>query len=1050
MKTINSNRTIHLLSIVKAGVMAALLTASSIASSAQGVAATARLSGTIVDASTGKPMSGTRLTVVNGTSTTLSGDNGEFSIALPDRRATLIVTAAGYNTVYLPADQRADVVVRLTPTTVAPLLGDALDATTAASATMNLGATVADNSLTDLQGALLAIARSGMPGSGHSVYVGGIHSLNSSSQPLYIVDGVEWTTLDATSSAIGGHVNNPLALISPDDIESVSVLKNGTAIYGAKGGNGVVVINTKRAHNEATEIEAYARVGWRDGLSSIPVMDASQYRLYASDIIQGKYSNTTLLNRLSFLNDDTSSSSYAENHNNTNWLDLISRSGLMMDYGISVRGGDDRALYSFMLGYTDSEGAIKETGFDRINIRFNSDINLWKGVTMKFNVAYAQVGYELFDDGINDNSSPYYMSLIKSPLYHPNVLTSGGVATVKYADVDELGVGNPMNILDLASGESNNYRFNLNVAPRYQVSDKVAVEANVAYTFDKIKENTFVPDYGIADMALINDNGETYNTVRNTVQNVMNRHTLFRAGLQVDYQPLRNALHSLALRGGFAYQNETYVTSRGIGYNTPSDYIQDLANTTLRRTDGFDAEWRSVKWFLAGEYSLYNRYLLSANVAMESNSRFGSDAPGALSMCGIAWGVFPSVNAAWVVSAEPWMASAKWLNLLKVRAGWEMAGNDALPFFANRTYFDSYHFLGSGYGSVLANIGNDRLKWETTTTVSAGIDVSMFDNRWQWSLDLYLASTRDLLVTKQLAQESGLVDYWANGGRLRNRGVNFSTTVRAINTRDWQLDLGAMIGHYKNKVTSLADGSFTTDVQGASILTAVGNPVGVFYGYRTEGVFSTPEEASAANLAIRNANGSFTAFEAGDMHFADNYADGVINDRDRQVIGDPNPDFYGNFNLRLAWKNLSVSSLFTYSYGNDVYNALRANLEAGTDIFNQSTAMAGRWVANGQTTDIPRATYGDPMGNSRFSDRWIEDGSYLKWKSLAVEWRVPIRSMYIQGVSLSFQVNNLHTWTKYLGEDPEFSYGSSPLYMGVDAGLVPASREYVFGVKINL
>ena len=209
-------------------------------------------------------------------------------------------------------------------------------------------------------------------------------------------------------------------------------------------------------------------------------------------------------------------------------------------------------------------------------------------------------------------------------------------------------------------------------------------------------------------------------------------------------------------------------------------------------------------------------------------------------------------------------------------------------------------------------------------------------------------------------------------------------------------------------------------------------------------------DAAAANLSIRNADGSLTPFEAGDMRFNDLNKDGVISEADRQIIGDPNPDIFGNFNLRLSWKNFTLGTVFTYSLGNDAYNALRARLEAGDDIFNQTTAMLNRWVANGQVTDVPRAVYEDPMGNGRFSNRWIEDASYLKWKSLSVDYRIPISSPYIQGVTLSFAVNNLCTWTKYLGPDPEFAFGNSPLYLGVDAGMVSQAREFNFGVKVNL
>lgn len=257
-----------------------------------------------------------------------------------------------------------------------------------------IGQTVADNSVADLQGDLYAISRSGMPGAGHVVYVEGLHSINSSSQPLYVVDGVVWSVADDNSSILDGHFNNPLALISPDDIENIYVLKNGTAIYGAKGGNGVVVIETKRAKGEATEIEAYARMGWRHAPKRIPMMNAAQYRTYASDIIKDKYDNQEVIDRLGFLNDDPTSSQYYDTHNDTDWLDLVTRDGIMMNYGVNVRGGDDRALYMFSLGYTKNEGTIKETSFDRINVRFNSDINLWKGSTLRFDVAYAQDNFK--------------------------------------------------------------------------------------------------------------------------------------------------------------------------------------------------------------------------------------------------------------------------------------------------------------------------------------------------------------------------------------------------------------------------------------------------------------------------------------------------------------------------------------------------------------------------------------------------------------------------------------------------------------------------------
>ena len=1012
------------------------------------------VTGRVTDGGTGAALAGARVLIVGADGAAMTGDGGRFTLAVPDGKVTLRVEAPGYNTVTVPVRDASDLSVRLTATTGANFYdADIYGASSTASTSLfGIGEVTGDQSVADLQGQLLSITRSGMPGAGSAVFVEGLHSISASSQPLYIVDGVEWTVSDSEVNLLGGHFNNPLALIDPKDIAKISVMKNGTAIYGTKGGNGVVIIETKRARTEATEIEAWAMLGTRTKPKTIPVMDASQYRLYVSDVMSGMFANSSMVNRFNFLNDDPTSSTYAANHNNTDWYDLISRSGLMMNYGVSVHGGDDRALYGFSLGYTKNDGNIKDTSFDRLNIRFNSDINLWKGFKLRFDVAFAQATWHLFDDGIDAVSSPYYLSMVKSPLYHPNVLTRAGEPTVKFSDVDELGSGNPLAILDRGKGDSRNYRFNLNVAPSYRFNSKWAIEGLIGYTFDKVKENSFLPDYGVEDIDLVSSTGDVYAVMKNRVETMMNRRTSFNAALYGHYTPLSDYVNNLDVKLGYRYRNDTGQLSWGEGLNTSSDFMNSMGNTTssLRSSYGTDSKWRNMSWLLSAEYSYLKRYIIGVSATMETSSRFGKEAEGAIRLGGVSWGMFPSVNAAWIFSSENFMKALPWINFARLRAGWEMAGNDYLPDYATGTYFASTGLLGHAYGLVIDNIGNDKIKWETTSTFRAGLDMSLFHNRWDFSLDFYTSRTRDLLVRKELSELAGVQYFWTNGGDLENTGVSFSTSVRALDLRDWKLDIGATIGHYKNKVTSLPSGDFITDIENAQVLTSVGNPIGVFYGYRTEGVLSTPEEAAKANLSIRNTNGSLTRFEAGDMHFTDSRADGVIDDKDRTIIGDPNPDIIGNFNLRLKWKGFTLSTIFTYSVGNDVYNALRANLESGSDIGNQSVAMAGRWVSNGQQTSIPRATYGDPMGNSRFSDRWIEDGSYLKWKSLQLSYDIPLRSTFLQGVSVWAAVSNLCTWTRYLGPDPEFYCGTSPLYMGIDNGLTGPSREINFGVKINL
>ena len=268
--------------------------------------------------------------------------------------------------------------------------------------------------------------------------------------------------------------------------------------------------------------------------------------------------------------------------------------------------------------------------------------------------------------------------------------------------------------------------------------------------------------------------------------------------------------------------------------------------------------------------------------------------------------------------------------------------------------------------------------------------------------------------------------------------------------KNFKWELGASVGHYKNQITALPESDYTTNVFGGEVLTAVGQPIGSFYGFKTSGVFATEAEATSADLKILNADGSFTNFEAGDVIFEDKVADGVIDNNDKQVIGNPNPDFYGTITNKWSYKHISLSTVFTYSYGNDVYNYYRSQLESGKDFSNQTSLMATRWTAEGQVTTQPKAVYGDPMGNARFSDRWIEDGSYIRLKAVTLSYELPIKSDYIEGINIWVSANNLFTLTNYLGLDPEFSAGNSVYYQGVDAGLQPMTKSYYLGVKFNL
>ncbi len=1013
------------------------------------------LKGVVVNASTGEVFAGANVTVYGTDQTAMTDEQGCFEIVNVDPRGVLEVTAPGCEMQIVPIQGNDNIKISVRTLSVAPKYYNANSLSASAAAIAEGGTSTAtavnEDISVQLSGAMRVISQSGIDAAGSTMFVRGVNSLNMSSQPLFVVDGVYWQGQDDITSLHEGYFSNPLALISPDDIESIQVLKNGTALYGAKGANGVVIINTKRAHNMATEITANISVGFKSPYESIPMMDGKQYRIYASDVMKGMEDIKELVDKYHFLNDDPNSSFYLASHNNTDWMDEINSGAMTQNYGISVRGGDDVALYSFSLGYAHNDGNVETTEFDRLNVRFNSDIKLTKKFTAKADIAFAQIERTIFNDGMNAYTSPTYLAYTKSPLYNSHQYDLSGNLFDRLADTDELGVGNPLAITNNASSDVKNYRFTASLRPKYQFTDRFALSALLAISWDKVKENAFYPDYGLAEVDLYNAQGDWYGEGSNSVATLMTRRSTLTAGFDADWTILKG-INKLKLNAGMLYNNEVFEYDYGHGYNTGSDNLKSLNITSenLRTVSGLDNDWRSIKWHLKADYSLLDRYFLSASAVIESNSRFGNAASDAIDLCDLSWGFFPSVELAWVVSNEKFMNRMAGVDYLRLRASFDVAGNDNLPVNANSAYFVSSKLAGLGNGLVLSNIGNSTLKWEKTSTFTAGIDLNLLNNRLALSAEYFYAKTNDLLVQKPLPEEFGLTNYWTNDGSLSNTGFNFTANARIVDSKDWKFNAGLSVGHYKNKVESLGSGSFTTSIFNGNVLTAEGNPLGVFYGYKTNGVFATQADADAADLAIVAENGQKIAFGAGDMHFVDLHADGIIDEKDMQIIGDPTPDIYGHFDLNLQYKRISLDAIFTYSLGNDAYNALRASLESGSSMMNQTKNMLNRWTADGQQTSVPRATYGDPMGNSRFSDRWIEDASYLKLRQLKATYSLPIKPRFIQGVEVWASVNNVFTLTKYLGADPEFSYSTNALYQGIDAGLTPSTRSYHLGVKLHL
>lgn len=915
------------------------------------------------------------------------------------------------------------------------------------NASLNVEDAITDHLAHDVR----SIRRSGQFGIGSKMFVRGLNSLNANASPLIVVDGVVMDEMPGESSIHDGFYINRLLDIDPQDIDHIDVIKDASSIYGSKGANGVVCIFTKRGISDKTRITFNANIQAKQRPHLPAVMNESEFRRYVSEIYQGSTGAGTSASSFEGLfNENPSDKTYPVNHNNTDWNNEVYRVGLLHHYSLGIQGGDDVARYNVSVGYLMGNDVVKKTDLSRINTRVNADINLTKWFNLGAGLFFTRVERELRDDGADPISSPSFTARIKAPFFHPYSYTDDGTAlTNTLAGVDALGVTNPVALIENAKGEHRQYRFSVNVTPTFTIGKDWVVRGQFAYSLDKTNEHYFSPMTGVTPRKL-EDLGISHNAVK---EQDLHQSSIY-GDLNVGYHHLFGNDHDLRVNLGERLYVNQYKSTYGEGHNTGDDQIYNLStNLDYLRTDGLNIDWRSTSVYLQAQYTLKGRYQLWAIGTADASSRFGAEASRSLKALGARWALFPSVGVSWDVKGERFLSKVSWIDALKIHASWGMTGNDALDATASWSYLAPVNYVGVATGNVLSHLSNKKLKWETTTKLTAGLEFSVLHDRLSIGFDVYRHQTDDLLNYRNANILSGQAYYLANSGSLKNVGFEAQLNAKLIAHKDFKWNLGLSLNHYRNEITDLPEGEFVTDVLGAHILSRKGEAAGVFYGYKTDGVFATTAEAAKANLKVRNEDTSLTSFTAGDVHFLEPnaaFADGIIDENDRTIIGNPNPDLTGALTSRWQWRRWDLDVHCTFQLGGDIYNYQRAQLESMSTLHNQSRNVLSRWRGEGQQTDVPRATYGDPLLNSRFSDRWIEDGSYFKIRQVRLSYNLPINRPFIEGILFWAAVDNVFTFTRYLGADPEFYYGNSVLTQGIDYGQLPSCRSFSFGIKLNL
>ena len=847
------------------------------------------------------------------------------------------------------------------------------------------------------------------------------------------------------------------------------------------------------------------------------VMDGNAYRSYLSDLTGTILSETESTaggaSLYPFLSDAPANGNYYYNvfHNNTDWQkDLYRNTAWTQNYKVSVEGGDDIGMYMLSLGYALSDATLKGNDFDRLNLRFNTDIKITDDLSAAIDIAYNQTSYSIMDNGWSENydmqniGSTNVLGVIQAPFISPysyfhnentNRLELSDDWAGKYASTaangkwvlnpfrfpKALGINeslrNPYWIIQNGDGKNKNHaeltQISLNVMPKYQLNKHLSISNRFNYTLNRNNEKYFLPING-ATMYTLADLGD----ISSVLKSQFTKESTINNDLRVEWGNNYGA-HTIDVFGGWRYNNYGYSYTYMRGYNNENDKLPNISrNMQYVNYGGTKDNWIDITLYAQADYNFKNRYFAQFQLGAESSSRFGKRTDDGIKLFGVNWGIFPSLQLGWLITSEPWF-NVKGINYLKLTAGVDQTGNDGIDYYAARTYWESQQVTENTVGLVLKNVENTSIQWETTTRYNLALEGSFLNNRLNAGLDLFWSKTDNLLALKDLDYISGLGKYWTNDGQLKNRGFELHASAALVSKKDWKWELGASVGHYNNKITKLPDtnqiniytannsntvaytiNGYTSSVYGTdNVLTAVGYAAGSFYGWKTNGVLADDAAASTAGAMgyLKYPTGlkedPYRNFQAGDVRFVDQNGDGVIDDNDKVVIGNPNPDIYGNIFSSLSWKSLRLDLNFKYSLGNDVYNYQRSITESGATTYNQTTAMQNRWTYEGQQTDIPKACYIDSedwRNNERFSDRWIEDGSYLKLKNVRLTYVLPIRNDAIQGIRVWGEANNIFTLTRYWGTDPETSCRNSALYQGIDTGMLSLGRNFNLGVTINL
>lgn len=1020
------------------------------------------VTGKVVDEG-GNTLTGASIVVKGTIVGVASGADGTFTLQVPEGSNTLVVSFVGMQTQEVEITPGQMIVTIQSART---LLDEVVvigygsirrsEVTSAISSVkseeiQNLSVAGVDQALQGKVSGLTITNNSGQPGGGVSVRVRGITTINSN-DPLIVIDGVPFTSntvsnegYDGLGGSDGQTGNSFLATLNPNDIESIDVLKDASAqaIYGSQAANGVILVTTKKGKSGEAKISYDFSYGQQRVTKLLDVMDLSEFATYQNEILTQlgwdlteEFTDPSILGK------------------GTDWQEAIFRTGKTQDHQLSFSGGNDKTNYYFSAGYYNQEGILIGSDFKRLTTRFNleSQLKSWLKAGISSNITRSVQNVTLADAA----ESTIWWAALQNPMVPVKNIDgtwAGNYQVGGYSYTQD----NPVATSTNRGNTSTQSQIFGNIYADIQIIKGLSLRNEFSYTIGL--QNNIAFQYG-ANVGTRSLQSQLFDRRNNSyyyaIRNYLNFSRMF-------------GKHNVTFTGGHEAQYSYWEGIQGKKVDLQNDIIDLNAGSTEQTTwelGGGKGDWSMESYFVRGNYTFDNRYSLSLSYRADGSSNFGPNNK---------WGFFPGASVGWTVTNEKFASRiTDYVNYMKVRLGVGAVGNQNLPggapsppYTAGVTFWSGpvgFNQVGTASTNFIAGIANADLSWESVITYNGGIDFGLLNSRIEASIDIYKKITSKMLLFSTGPSLLGIGDAWndlkapiGNVGEMTNTGIDLSITTHNIIKSDFAWNTSIIFSHYKNKLVKLINDASSIDgkIYYDNYLlthTVPGYAVGTFWGLKTDGLFRTADELAESYPQFGYAVNENETW-LGDVRFADVKEDGVIDSKDLTFIGSPIPKFTYGITNTFTYKDFDLSVFLQGSYGSKIFNFLKWQLERMNNAYyNQSADVLDRYTDANPEGELPRFTNTN-TNNTAMSDRYIESGSYMRVQNITLGYRLPkniISKARMANLRVFGTVQNLYTFTKYTGYDPEVGvYNNSIRLMNVDAGHYPNPRTFLVGVNVE-